>query len=561
MLFIVASLQIVVAKTHMKEVLKNKKKVDELQTEVMRLKTNDTKLENRLLRIERAYEDTSLTSKSANRQKQHKQIQEFFDDYISTIKQNETKEIDACRKERSDGNAIFPVLVIDDHEIETIEDTYCIDTNRDELLKSFCSFTSDLDNLFQILKVDATAKTFWPNICCKERKHETLEVCEDPHGRIKREDIIPFALSQGGDYSRHNLYVEVTSALESGGYLHKGLLNAVDFLYTRNQVPNEATLKKTLKKNTKERINDLFDDISMCGPRLLRIGEKRGCQQFLAYQRTFRVIYNLFESVMTPPMKIKHTIFLESMENSFRKRQLSLTRQSKVNEVGGTMDTKAKPKDDNDTAIKKKCDADTGKHIKPDKEKLPRLKDIFCRDTFHIELYDQNYVNVLYMYADDIQPTYTQYAVELQKGAIFQSTSTQCEYAPLIQSLSLQHTKTHIFDNDQKTFAIMAILNTRDKRSYFSSELPFCKQKDYLIGSGVNIKIHLDVTGCCGGDHNYNHCDELCRKTLRPLKMYTGEIMTREIEITGTTYKLVKSKGNPTRRRRRLFQGNANHNS
>ena len=25
---------------------------------------------------------------------------------------------------------------------------------------------------------------------------------------IKREDIIPFALSQGGNYSRHNLYVE-----------------------------------------------------------------------------------------------------------------------------------------------------------------------------------------------------------------------------------------------------------------------------------------------------------------------------------------------------------------
>ena len=49
---------------------------------------------------------------------------------------------------------------------------------------------------------------FWPNICCKERNDKTLEACDPPKGStIKRENIIPFALSQGGDYSRHNLYV------------------------------------------------------------------------------------------------------------------------------------------------------------------------------------------------------------------------------------------------------------------------------------------------------------------------------------------------------------------
>ena len=86
------------------------------------------------------------------------------------------------------------------NEIEKIEDTTCIDTNRDELLKSFCSFTSDLDNLFQIQSIDKEAKSFWPNICCKERRDKTLEACDPPKGStIKREDIIPFALSQGGN--------------------------------------------------------------------------------------------------------------------------------------------------------------------------------------------------------------------------------------------------------------------------------------------------------------------------------------------------------------------------
>ena len=37
---------------------------------------------------------------------------------------------------------------------------------------------SDLDNLFQIQSIDKEAKTFWPNICCKERRDTTLEVCD-----------------------------------------------------------------------------------------------------------------------------------------------------------------------------------------------------------------------------------------------------------------------------------------------------------------------------------------------------------------------------------------------
>ena len=64
---------------------------------------------------------------------------------------------------------IFPAMEIS-NEIEDKEDTSCIDTNRGELLKSCCSFRIDLDNLFQIQNIDKEAKSFWPNICCKERR-------------------------------------------------------------------------------------------------------------------------------------------------------------------------------------------------------------------------------------------------------------------------------------------------------------------------------------------------------------------------------------------------------
>ena len=77
--------------------------------------------------------------------------------------------------------------------------------------------------MFKIQGIDKKAKSFWPNICCKERRDTTLEICADPKNEIKRENIIPFALSSGGNYSRHNLYIEVTDAIKKDGYLHKGM--------------------------------------------------------------------------------------------------------------------------------------------------------------------------------------------------------------------------------------------------------------------------------------------------------------------------------------------------
>jgi hypothetical protein len=77
------------------------------------------------------------------------------------------KEKNDCKLEKSRHTIIFPAIEIS-NEIEKIEDTTCIDTNRDELLKSFCSFTSDLDNLFHIQSIPKEAKSFWPNICCKD---------------------------------------------------------------------------------------------------------------------------------------------------------------------------------------------------------------------------------------------------------------------------------------------------------------------------------------------------------------------------------------------------------
>ena len=145
---------------------------------------------------------------------QKEQIRKRHDELMEHRKDDDNmKEKNHCKREKTKRTIVFPAIEIS-NEIELNEDTTCIDTNRDELLKSFCSFRMDLDNLFQIQSIDKEAKTFWPNICCKERNDDdnaetlkTLEKCKDPSGKLNRGDIIPFALSQGGNYNRHNLYV------------------------------------------------------------------------------------------------------------------------------------------------------------------------------------------------------------------------------------------------------------------------------------------------------------------------------------------------------------------
>ena len=51
-------------------------------------------------------------------------------------KKDNQKEKDFCKNEQKEGTVVFPAIEIS-NEIEKNQDTTCIDTNRDELLKHF----------------------------------------------------------------------------------------------------------------------------------------------------------------------------------------------------------------------------------------------------------------------------------------------------------------------------------------------------------------------------------------------------------------------------------------
>ncbi len=470
--------------------------------------------------------------------------------------EDDEKEKSACEDERKDGTIIFPTMEIL-NEIEDKEDTTCIDTNRDELLKSFCSFRIDLDNLFQIQSIDKEAKSFWPNICCKERKDKTLEVCEDKTGKIKRENIIPFALSQGGDYSRHNLYSEVKESIRSGGYIHAGMKKLIDSL----------TINSKRKTRVKGQVDAFFSDVSLCGPRIVDApgnAENKLCELFIPYKHAMKSFYNLIKSLYMQPMKIQTSSFLETMEKSLRKR--SAVKRIGKNNMQQVMQMKPAPK-----AVDVKCTGGS----KWVSSNLKQKKTAFCHGYNHLDLSDTNIKNVAVHYLKNDISYNDEQMFRLSEQLRYQVTDTSCP-APLFTAndISIQQVAMDALGKEKEWVAVVN-LNTKDDNGYLQSELPHCEARDYLIGAKVTIEVFEDNRGCCPGLKDFKKCEQLVvRDTCKSFdsKGQCEEYNTRQkcgdnlpkivhdkyhkhysknVVLTGTQYTVTSSHAS---RRRRLLQ-------
>eukprot|EP00943_MAST-04B_sp_MAST-4B-sp1_P002166 g2166.t1 len=454
-----------------------------------------------------------------------------------------------CKNERNDGTAIFPAIEIS-NEIEGKEDTTCIDTNRDELLKSFCSFRSDLDNLFQIQNINKEAKSFWPNICCKERRDKTLEVCKPLEGsKIKRENIIPFALSQGGDYSRHNLYVEVTDTIKKNGYLHKGIKKLLE------------SLGKSKTKHAKKIVDSFFNEVSLCGPRIVDEpgkSEHKLCELFIPYHHAMKQFYNLLEQVLEKPMKIQESSssysLLQTLESSLRKRQLNsrhrIGKNTKMQQIMQAKPGSKTPKAEqqcNHKATSTKWTSDN----------LVEKKSLFCQGSNHLDLSTTNIKNIAIHYLNgDISSKYQSYMINLQRSLRYDIKDTSCPAAPLFtaKDISIQQVAMDTLGKEKEWVAVVN-LNTQDKTSYLQSELPRCKsEKHYLIGAKVEVKAYVDNEDCCLGEVNYQKCIDDCDDKLKPLKDKRHKHFSKDVLVTGTTYEVKDSHSTEFGRRRRLFQ-------
>lgn len=457
------------------------------------------------------------------------QVRLNHDDMMARRKnQDNEKERDFCKEEEEDGTVVFPAIDVP-NEIEKIEDTTCIDSNRDELLKAFCSFSTDLDGLFAMQGRNETAKLFFPNICCKERRDTKLEVCEDLSGRIPRENIVPFALSQGGNFSRHNLYAEVSDALKRGGYLHAGMRNVLRAL-------------KLEKRALMKELDGFFEEVSLCGPRVVKEpgtqGERQLCQLFAPYGHVLQHFYNELVRAQTSPS------FLDLAEDTPRLGKAIAERQRPVaaaSPMQRTMDMKRK------NLHYQQCRA--GPTFS--KQELARHKGLYCKGMNHIDLMNPSIKNVaLYYLKKDLgSPDLTMLGMEGSLRYRVKDESACPSKLFEAEDISIQQVAMNA-DGSMKDWAAVIKLNTGDG-SYLKSEMPKCEHADYLPRTDVTVNVFEDKEECCSSK-DADKCKVGCK--LTPLLAKNGKRFSKEVTVTGTVYEV---KDSAARRRRLLQRGGA----
>eukprot|EP00945_MAST-04E_sp_MAST-4E-sp1_P002509 g2509.t1 len=488
-------------------------------------------IEDEIKRMKEEQNDLSIKN---SRLWAKEEVRMTHDELMAKRKDKDNKnERDYCKREEEEGTVVFPAIDVP-NEIEKVEDTTCIDTNRDELLKAFCSFSTKLDTLLTIQGSKKSAQSFFPNICCKERRDTKLEVCKDPSGKLARENIIPFALSQGGHYSRHNLYAEVSDALKTKGYLHKGMLNVLD------------EIKAKGKEMLKHRINGFFEEISLCGPRVVdepgTRGERQLCQLFVPYGHVLNYFYNGLKTLYEKPVPL-----LELSERS-RLGKAMLQRQQKVGEtlpVQQLMKNKQKK-------APQKCKA--GPTFGP--TELANKKKLFCKGINHIDLMNPTIKNVaLYYLRKDLPSEWTnqnifdvedhlRYKVEDKSGCPSKLFGAE--------DISIQQVAMNT-DVSKKDWAAVIKLNTGEG-GYLKSEMPKCEHAHYLPRNDMTVNVFEDKHDCCQGSKDAEKCESGCK--LTPLLNKHSKVLSKEVTVTGTVYEVKDSAS----RRRRLLQRGENSN-
>ena len=456
-------------------------------------------------------------------------------------------EHDFCRNEKKDRVVVFPAVDVT-NEIEDVEDTTCIDTNRDEMLKAFCNFRMDLDGLLQIKGIKQNAASFFPNICCKERRGSILGACEDPTGKTKREDIIPFALSQGGRYSWHNLYAEVSDTLKKDGYLHSGMMEVLEAL--KDQMKDEEA------DGLKSRINAFFKEVSLCGPRIVKEpgthGERQLCQLFFPYSHVLVHFYNALEGLWSPADSFLEEGGTARLGKAMRRRQWNAMPFTRKTPLQNTMLQKQMrgTNPPNQQCLK-------GSKFKV--SELPGMKRMFCRGINHIDTTNPTIKNVaLYYLEPDLKHT-DKGMLHLKHSLRYEVKDAQKCPSKLFgaEDISIQHVEMN-GHGSKKGWAAVIKLNTNEG-GYLKSEMPKCNTENYLPSNELTVKVYQDEYGdsCCKGSKDFEKCEKTNRCKLKELKDRGGLHFSKIVEVTGT----VCTVENPRARRRRLLGARSGANN
>ena len=132
----------------------------------------------------------------------------------------------------------------------------------------------------------------------------------------------------------------------------------------------------------------------------------------------------------------------------------------------------------------------------------------------------------------------------LKPSLRYEINDASCPGAPLFTAndISIQQVAMDVLGNKKEWVAVVD-LNTQDKNGYLQSELPYCEEKNYLIGAKVEVKAYVDETNCCGRLKSYEDCKAKvgCEHKLEELKDKRHKHYSKDVVLTGTQYTVKSS--------------------
>lgn len=437
---------------------------------------------------------------------------------------NEKMETERCEVERQKGMAVFSSTPISTEKDETT----CILKNREEMMKGFCNFRAQLENFFGmngISNAPEKARSFFPNMCCKEHDSNLkLKVCES--AGVPREEIVPFASSQGGELSDKNVYGEVARALSVDGHIHRGLKEVLSFL--------EKTIKGTnanVAQEIRKDVDKLFGSISLCGPRTFsspNADEEEMCEMFLPYKHVFTGLL-LKWAELSASKDIKLLLRKQESGSTTARRLLSSAMQQRSSPIAtnpvNIAHALAKKSPPSSAAAKNTCPAYTTANALSKEERKT-----FCPGYAHLDLsIDSPVVNFAMVYLqDDIGNALGDGEFLSLKDSFRYQISDSCPTKMFgAEDITIQNIAVDTFSGKKEWVALVK-LNSKSKEGYLQHNMKQCMQENgALPGVDITTKVMVAVNDQGG---------------LMPMKDKHGKRLVYKITVKGQVYERKFSK-------------------
>eukprot|EP00944_MAST-04C_sp_MAST-4C-sp1_P001011 g1011.t1 len=418
---------------------------------------------------------------------------------------------------------------------EEVTANTCLRINRDEIISAFCNFKSKFDIMLSGRNIieNKGSDILWPNICCPSVAPTKFAVprCSPPSGsNITQEEMVPFALAQGGEVSQISLYGEIVRILDAkNGYLIQGMLKALKFQDNTGEL--------------QEKILRLFNKIHLCGPRVFNSPTDESiqmCELFYPYRNLMSAFYKAFEGLFTADDLTQLKADVKIMT---QKAQAAAPPPPTSDGEFIEIDLKSNRNARKYRRMKKYSTTNTecGMKLRSKIELKSKKEKVFCSMYQPFDTKDQRIMNfAMFHISEDFTLDDPDFNIVAENSKFI--AGDRCFYnSPMISSISIEKVKLGL---DETEWVLLAKLNS-SPTGYLSQEAEECNGP-YLAHDIINVAVYFDEHRCCPNTKNMALCEQ-CSSNKTPTALYhhwTGAQLFYTLTAIGKRFKL-ELDGNP----------------